>query len=53
MKKDVQIIDITPLKTHKVYTEFYWGIGLGITTIDKSIVIILPFFMTLITEEDA
>lgn len=39
------------MKNKKVYSEFYFGVGFGVTTINGEILIILPFVVILVTEE--
>lgn len=52
MKKHSSIVDIGPIKERKVYSEFYFGIGFGITAIDTVMVIILPFVMIMVTDKE-
>lgn len=47
-----KVIDIEPIKERKVYSEFYFGIGLGITVVDSVMVIILPFVLIMVTEKE-
>lgn len=50
--KKINIEDVQPISTVKVYTEIYFGIGLGITSIADCMVIVLPFVLILISKED-
>ncbi len=52
MKKTIQIEEAQIVKKPKVYTELYFGIGLGFTSITEDcIVIILPFVMIMISKD--
>lgn len=47
----MKIVNIDPQHETKVYTEIYFGIGLGITSISDCVVIILPFVMIMVSKE--
>lgn len=44
---------LTPKWVHdETLIEMYWGIGFGFTRIDHKNLIILPFFIVMITEKE-
>lgn len=47
----MKIVDIKPEQQIKVYSEVYFGVGLGITSISDCVVIILPFVMIMLSKE--